>query len=57
MPNIKSAKTRKSGLLLKLFRNKAINTALKTDIKKQTLHLKIKTQIQLRAVKVATQSN
>ena len=55
MPNIKSAKNVKV-IATKTLRNKAINTALKTDIKKkQTLHLKIKTQIQLRLLKLQSE--
>ena len=55
MPNIKSAKKRVKVIATKTLRNKAINTALKTDIKKQTLHLKIKTQIQLRLLKLQSE--
>ena len=37
MPNIKSAKKRVKVIATKTLRNKAINTALKTDIKKANL--------------------
>ena len=37
MPNIKSAKKRVKVIATKTLRNKAINTALKTDIKKANI--------------------
>ena len=49
MPNIKSAKKRVKVIATKTLRNKAINTALKT------LHLKIKTQIQMRLLKLQSE--
>ena len=39
MPNIKSAKKRVKVIATKTLRNKAINTALKTDIKKANIAL------------------
>ena len=39
MPNIKSAKKRVKVIATKTLRNKAINTALKTDIKKANMRL------------------
>ena len=42
MPNIKSAKKRVKVIATKTLRNKAINTALKTDIKKANIALENK---------------
>ena len=42
MPNIKSAKKRVKVIATKTLRNKAINTALKTDIKKANIALECK---------------
>ena len=39
MPNIKSSKKRVKVIATKTLRNKAVNTALKTDIKKATIAL------------------
>ena len=39
MPNIKSSKKRVKVIATKTLRNKAVNTALKTDIKKGTIAL------------------
>ena len=53
MPNIKSAKKRVKVIATKTLRNKAINTALKTDIKKANIALENKDAHTAEAVKVA----
>ena len=53
MPNIKSAKKRVKVIATKTLRNKAINTALKTDIKKANIALENKDANTAEAVKVA----
>jgi len=53
MPNIKSAKKRVKVTATKTLRNKAINTALKTDIKKANIALENKDANATSAVKVA----
>ncbi len=53
MPNIKSAKKRVKVIATKTLRNKAINTALKTDIKKANIALENKDANKAEAVKVA----
>ncbi len=53
MPNIKSAKKRVKVIATKTLRNKTINTALKTDIKKANLALENKDKDSAQAVKVA----
>ena len=53
MPNIKSAKKRVKVIATKTLRNKAINTALKTDIKKANIALENKDANIAEAVKVA----
>ena len=53
MPNIKSAKKRVKVIATKNLRNKAINTALKTDIKKANIALENKDANTAEAVKVA----
>ncbi len=56
MPNIKSAKKRVKVIATKTLRNKTINTALKTDIKKANLALENKDANSAEAVKVALRS-
>lgn len=56
MPNIKSAKKRVKVTATKTLRNKTINTALKTDIKKANLALENKDANSAEAVKVALRS-
>ena len=53
MPNIKSAKKRVKVIATKTLRNKAINTALKTDIKKANIALENKDANTAEAVKDA----
>ena len=53
MPNIKSAKKRVKVIATKTLRNKAINTALKTDIKKANIALENKDANTAESVKVA----
>ncbi len=53
MPNIKSAKKRVKVTATKTLRYKAINTALKTDIKKANIALENKDANATSAVKVA----
>ena len=53
MPNIKSAKKRVKVIATKTLRNKAINTALKTDIKKANIALENTDANTAEAVKVA----
>lgn len=53
MPNIKSAKKRVKVIATKTLRNKAINTALKTDIKKANVALENKDANTAEVVKVA----
>ena len=53
MPNIKSAKKRVKVIATKTLRNKAINTALKNDIKKANIALENKDANPDEAVKVA----
>lgn len=53
MPNIKSAKKRVKVTATKTLRNKAINTALKTDIKKANIAIENKDANTADAVKVA----
>lgn len=53
MPNIKSAKKRVKVTATKTLRNKTINTALKTDIKKANIALENKDANATDAVKVA----
>ena len=53
MPNIKSAKKRVKVIATKTLRNKAINTALKTDIKKANIALENKDANTAEAVTVA----
>ena len=48
MPNIKSAKKRVKVIAAKTARNKAFTSAMKTDIKKQTLLLKLNLLIRSR---------
>ena len=56
MPNIKSAKKRVKVIATKTLRNKAINTALKTDIKKANIALENKEANTAEAVKVASRA-
>lgn len=53
MANIKSAKKRVKVLATKTLRNKTINTALKTDIKKANLALESNADNKAEAVRVA----
>ena len=55
MPNIKSAKKRVKVIATKTLRNKAINTALKTDIKKANIALENKDANTAEAVKVQSE--
>lgn len=53
MANIKSAKKRVKVLATKTLRNKAINTSLKTDIKKANIALESNANDKAEAVRVA----
>ncbi|MCI9576036.1 MAG: 30S ribosomal protein S20 [Clostridiales bacterium] len=53
MANIKSAKKRVKVLATKTLRNKAINTGLKTDIKKANIALETNADNKAEAVRVA----
>ena len=53
MPNIKSAKKRVKVIATKTARNKAINSALKTDIKKANAAIESNTDNKAEAVRVA----
>ena len=53
MPNIKSAKKRVKVIATKTARNKAINSALKTDIKKANAAIDSNTENKAEAVRVA----
>lgn len=53
MANIKSAKKRVKVLATKTLRNKAINTSLKTDIKKANIALDANAENKAEAVRVA----
>lgn len=53
MANIKSAKKRVKVLATKTLRNKAINTSLKTDIKKANIALEANADNKTEAVRVA----
>ena len=53
MPNIKSAKKRVKVIATKTARNKAINSALKTDIKKANAAIESNTENKAEAVRVA----
>lgn len=53
MPNIKSAKKRIKVIAAKTERNKAINSALKTDIKKANIAIEANAENKAEAVRVA----
>lgn len=53
MPNIKSAKKRVKVIATKTLRNKAINSELKTDLKKANLAIDNKAEDKAEAVRVA----
>ena len=53
MPNIKSAKKRVKVIATKTARNKAINSALKTDIKKANIAIDTNNENKAEAVRVA----
>ena len=53
MPNIKSAKKRVKVIAAKTERNKAINSALKTDIKKANIAIEANAENKAEAVRVA----
>ena len=53
MPNIKSAKKRVKVIATKTARNKAINSALKTEIKKANTAIEANTDNKAEAVRVA----
>lgn len=53
MPNIQSAKKRVKVIATKTLRNKAINSELKTDIKKANLAIDNKAEDKTEAVRVA----
>ena len=53
MPNIKSAKKRVKVIVTKTARNKAINSALKTEIKKANTAIDTNTENKAEAVRVA----
>ncbi|MDD5952029.1 MAG: 30S ribosomal protein S20 [Oscillospiraceae bacterium] len=53
MPNIKSAKKRVKVIATKTERNKAINSALKTDIKKANVAIETNADNKAEAVRVA----
>ena len=53
MPNIKSAKKRVKVIAAKTERNKAINSALKTDIKKANIAIEANADNKAEAVRVA----
>ena len=53
MPNIKSAKKRVKVIATKTARNKAINSALKTEIKKANAAIDTNTENKAEAVRVA----
>ena len=53
MPNIKSAKKRVKVIAAKTAQNKAINSALKTDIKKANLAIEANAENKAEAVRVA----
>ncbi len=53
MPNIKSAKKRVKVIEAKTARNKAINSALKTDIKKANIAVEANAENKAEAVRVA----
>ena len=53
MPNIKSAKKRVKVIAPKTLRNKAINSELKTDLKKANLAIDNKAEDKAEAVRVA----
>ena len=53
MPNIKSAKKRVKVIATKTLQNKAINSDLKTNIKKANLAIENKAENQAEAVRVA----
>ncbi len=53
MPNIQSAKKRVKVIATKTLRNKAINSELKTDIKKANLSIDNKAEDKTEAVRVA----
>ncbi|MDU7339173.1 MAG: 30S ribosomal protein S20 [Clostridium sp.] len=53
MPNIKSAKKRVKVIAAKTLQNKAINSALKTEIKKANLALEAKAEDKAEAVRTA----
>jgi small subunit ribosomal protein S20 len=53
MPNIKSAKKRVKVIATKTLHNKAINSALKTEMKKANLALETKAEDKAEAVRIA----
>ena len=53
MPNIKSAKKRVKVIATKTMRNKAINSALKTDMKKANIAIENNAADKAEAVRVA----
>ena len=53
MPNIKSAKKRVKVIATKTLRNKAINSALKTDMKKANIAIESNAADKAEAVRVA----